>query len=154
MSDTGVILETFSDKKLEARTIERILSIAKPNTVASRFPDLSVVDFILTRNGSAVSLIEIKTRKETVEQIKNYGGLILKHRKLTELQTLATFTNTSTYVIFAFENGEGPIMLCDVMDVTNVQPQPPPERRNYRGLPCDEEHVIFLDWNNHLKRIS
>jgi hypothetical protein len=148
----GVRLETSADMVLEARTIERLLTIASEGTTAERLPPMSAVDFILIREGTATALIEVKTRKETVERIRSYGGLMLKHKKLTELQTLSALMNIPTFVVFAFENAEGPLLVCDPTKITDPNPVAPPVRRNYRGLACDEDLVVFLDWEKDLRR--
>jgi hypothetical protein len=152
-ADVGVRLETSADMVLEARTIERLLTIASEGTSADRLPPMSAVDFILIRGGTATGLVEVKTRKESLERIKSYGGLMLKHKKLTELQTLSSLMNIPTFVVFAFENAEGPLLVCDPRQITDAQPVAPPTRRNYRGLACDEDPVIFLDWEKDLRRV-
>jgi hypothetical protein len=148
----GVRLETEADMILELRTIERLLTRASDKTTAQRLPPMSAVDFILVREGNATGLIEVKTRKETVERIKSYGGLMLKHKKLTELQTLANLMNIPTFVVFSFENAEGALLVCDPVKITDRQPVAPPVRRNFRGLACDDDPVIFLDWEKDLQR--
>ena len=149
----GVRLETSADMMLEARTIQRLLTIASDGTTADRLPPMSAVDFILIRGGTATGLIEVKTRKENLERIKSYGGLMLKHKKLTELQTLSSLMNIPTFVVFAFENAEGPLLVCDPTKITDPVPGPPPVRRNFRGLACDEDPVVFLDWEKDLRRV-
>lgn len=150
---SGVILETDTDRGLERRTIERILSIAQPGTKALQMPALSAVDYLLLRDDTATMALEIKTRKESVEQIRSYGGLMLKHRKAVELQTIGTLTQLQVLCVFAFDNAEGPILICDPSTLTDLEPAPPPRRRNYRGLACDEELVLYLDWDRHLMRV-
>jgi hypothetical protein len=149
----GVRLETSNDMVLEARTIERLLTIASEGTYVARLPSMSAVDFILINSGNATTLIEVKTRKETLEQIKSYGGLMLKHKKLIELQTLSALMNITTYVVFAFENAEGALLVCDPTKITDPKPVAPPVRRNFRGLACDDDPVIFLDWEKDLRRV-
>lgn len=134
--------------------MERILIVAQPDTTAMKLPPLSPVDYLLGRDSQITAGIEIKTRKETVEQVQSYGGLMLKHRKLVEMQTLASLLRTRCHVAFCFENAEGPILLADVDLITDLQPETPPDRRNYRGLSCDEEPVVYLDWTRHLRRIT
>lgn len=149
----GVKLETTADIILEARTIHRLLTIASEGTSAERLPVMSAVDFILIRDGLATGLIEVKTRKESLERIQSYGGLMLKHKKLTELQTLSSLLNISTFVVFAFDNAEGPLLLCDSTKIINPDPVTPPVRRNFRGLACDEDPVVMLDWEKDLRRV-
>jgi len=133
--------------------MERLLTIATDGTYAGRLPSMSAVDFVLIKEGNATGLIEVKTRKETLEQIKSYGGLMLKHKKLIELQALSSLMNITTFVVFAFENAEGPLLICDPMKIRNLEPLPPPVRRNFRGLECDLDLVVFLDWDKDLRRV-
>lgn len=150
---SGVILETDTDRSVETATIRRILTIATTGSIAIRLPALSAVDYALIRDGIVTAMIEIKTRKESVEHISGYGGLMLKHRKVVELQNLGTYLQVPVIVAFAFDNGTGPILICDPSTLTDVEPMPPPRRRNYRGLACDEEPVVYLDWTRHLRRV-
>ena len=151
---SGVILETDTDRTLEQATIDRILSIATAGTTAVQLPPLSAVDYLLIKDGTATVGIEIKTRKESVDQIRGYGGLMLKHRKVLELQQISTLLQIRVIVVFAFDNATGPILICEPATLTDLEPETPPRRRNYRGLPCDEEPVVYLDWTKHLRRIA
>lgn len=150
----GVILETDDDRNLEKITIRRILEISSYGTTAVQLPPLSAVDYLLVKEGKATHGIEIKTRKETVEQIRGYGGLMLKHRKVLELQQISNLMQIFAICVFSFENAQGPIYICDVPSISGLEPQTPPRRRNFRGLACDEEPVVFLDWDKHLRRIA
>lgn len=149
----GVILETDADRELELVTIRRLLGIAKSGSTAVQLPLLSAVDYLIQRDGVVTAGIEIKTRKETVEKIQSYGGLMLKHRKFLELRELSTLLQAPMFVAFAFENGNGPILTVEPMKIHDPEPVIPPPRKNFRGLPCDEEPVIFLDWSRDLTRL-
>ena len=149
----GVILETDQDRNFEKTTIRRLLEISAYGSSAIQLPPLSVVDYLLVKEEKVTHAIEIKTRKETAEQVRSYGGLMLKHRKVLELQQIKNLMQIHAVVVFAFENGQGEVHLCDVTTITGLEPQTPPRRRNYRGLACDEEPVVFLEWNNHVRRV-
>ena len=147
-------LETETDKFREDGVIDRIVRFMGPPSQAHRLPQFSLADFIITNRGVAVALIELKIRKETVEQIKGYGGLMLKHRKVTDLNALAEMTKMHTFVMFAFENGTGPILVTQPHLIKDLPPEDPPRRRNYRGLATDEEPVVYLDWDQHLRQVD
>jgi hypothetical protein len=151
--NVGVILETDADRSLEKATIERILTIASEGTFAIQLPPLSAVDYLLVKDHTATHALEIKTRKESAAQVRGYGGLMLKHRKVLELQQIKNLMQVFTIVVFAFENARGEIYICDVATITGLEPQAPPRRRNYRGLACDEEPVVFLEWDTHVRRV-
>lgn len=148
----SVTLETNVDKILEHRVIERI-EAANWSMQAIEMPPFSVVDYCLTRAGDICALLEVKVRKPTIETVKGYGGLMLKERKITELNQLSDLLRLPSFVAFAFEQGEGPILLCDVRRLTGLPAVEPPERRNYRGLECDQDPVVMLDWDKHLSRL-
>ena len=150
---SGVILETDDDRRLEQRTIDRLLTISSYGSSAIRLPALSAVDYVIIRKSRVTTAVEIKTRKESVDQIRSYGGLMLKHRKLLELQTIGTLLQVPVICAFAFDNAEGEIYLAYPDKLTGLEPQEPPRRRNYRGLACDEEPVVYLDWKTHLWRV-
>lgn len=148
----NVILETDSDRVLERRTMQRIVEGAKREITPVKLPPLAAIDYYVYVDDSITAGVEIKTRKESMERIRSYGGLMLKHRKISELQTLSNLTQVPMIFAFAFENGEGPIMLADAKLLTGLEPVSPPARRNYRGLACDDELVVYLDWDRHLER--
>jgi len=139
------ILQTELDAELELRAIQRFSEAFDYYPV--KMPDLSAIDYFVAHEAKLVAGIEIKTRKESPERIKQYGKLILKWRKYQELKLLSELTNIPTYVLFAFENAEGQLALLDIRHLTNPIPQQPPVRRNYRGLACDEEPVVYFDWD-------
>lgn len=142
------ILQTNLDAELELRAIQRLCS--EYNYYPVKMPDLSAIDYFVSFEGNLVAGIEIKTRKESPEQIKRYGKLILKWRKYQELKQISELTQLPTYVLFAFDNAEGQLALLDIRHLKDPKPETPPVRRNYRGLACDEEPVIYFDWDNLL----
>lgn len=148
-----IVLETDTDRGLERTAIDRIIASVPPGVHAIPLPPMSAIDYMLARD-TITAGIEIKTRKETVEQVRGYGGLMLKHRKLVEMQQIATLLRAPCYVAFCFENARGPILILDVSTVTDPTPHTPPPRRNFRGLACDEEPVVYLDWDLDLRRIA
>lgn len=150
---SGVILETDADRSLERRTIERLMITMWYDSRPVQMPPLSAIDYIIEVDGRARLGLEIKTRKESVDQIRSYGGLMLKHRKLVELQTIGNLLQLPINCVFAFDNAEGQIHIAYPDKLTGLEPQAPPRRRNYRGLACDEEPVVYLDWKTHLWRV-
>jgi hypothetical protein len=116
-------------------------------------PQLSCVDYMLARNGQARALIEIKSRKGTADSVRAFGGLILKERKHEELAAIARLMRLRAVVVFAFENGYGDLYSYDTDNTEGLIATVPPRRNNFRGLPCDEELVFMLDWDDHLTHI-
>jgi hypothetical protein len=139
------ILQTDLDAQLEKRAIDRLSRVYDRTPI--KLPDLSAMDYLLADGDKLVAGIEIKTRKESPEQIKQYGNLILKWRKYEELKLISQILNIPTFVLFAFENAEGELALLNIANLIDPIAQTPPVRRNYRGLACDEEAVIYFDWN-------
>lgn len=142
------ILQTELDEQLELRAIQRFSEAFDYYPV--KMPELSVIDYFVATEGKLAAGIEVKTRKESPEQIKQYGKLILKYRKYEELKLISELTNIPTYVLFAFENAEGQLALLDIRHLTSPKPETPPVRCNFRGLACDEEPVIYFDWDTLL----
>lgn len=147
----NVILETDNDRALEDRVIAWLAGTFK--AVPLRAPQLSFIDAFFAREGVLVAAMEIKTRKEPMEKVQAYGGLMLKERKLLELQALQRLMRLPTFIVFAFRNGLGEILLANVEHVHGLEAVVPPPRRNYRGLACDEDPVVYLDWDRHLSRV-
>lgn len=139
-----IILETPKDKSLERRAVGRFTSIT--TTEAIEMPRMSAVDYLIKDFGEVAAGLEVKTRKETPQVVMGYGGLILKNRKYLELKQIGELLNLPMYVLFAFENSEGDLLLLNVNSITNPEPRDPPKRKNYRGLATDEELVLFVDW--------
>lgn len=150
----SVRLETDDDRRLEGTAIRRILGHASDDTRVVAMPPFSAIDYLLIRHWQATTGIEIKTRKESVEQVRSYGGLMLKHRKLLEMANLSEMLQIRAIVAFCFDNAEGPILLAEPAKLLNLQPVPPPPRRNYRGLTCDTEPVVYLDWDSDLVNLG
>ena len=142
---SGVTLETLSDREVELRTMMRVRDLC-PDTTFTRFPDKSVVDFALIRG--------VKTRKEEANVVKGYGGLILKQKKREELHALSEAMNVPASVVFSFSNAEGEMWRTIPLVDIDAEPVAPPRRRNDRGLACDEDLVLFLDWDRHIERIA
>lgn len=147
-----VTLETTADKILEDRVIERITS-SRSGMLSWQMPPFSVADYFVTVFGRPSAFLEIKVRKPTVQTVKGYGGLMLKERKIQELSQLSDLLKLPAFVAFAFEQGEGEILLCDVARLRGLPSVQPPDRRNYRGLACDLDPVVMLDWDQHLSRL-
>jgi hypothetical protein len=144
----NAILETALDRDREELTIMRITH--RTGSQAHRLPSFSVADYMITGENTVKSFVELKIRKETEEQVRSYGGIMFKHKKLQALQQLSALTNTPVIIVFAFENGTGTIRGAAASKIPNYTPETPPRRRNYRGLPTDEEPVIYLDWEKDL----
>ena len=141
----NVVLETDKDRDVEEFVMDRMIRDLDIHAKAIRLPRMSACDFFLDYGNLIRVGLEIKTRKESMQTIQGYGGLMLKHRKLLEMQSLARMLAMDILIAFAFENGTGPILIAD--------PVTPPARRNFRGLACDEEPVVYLDWSRHLQRV-
>ena len=148
----NVKLETEWDRHYEEAFMRRFMSGAPDDHRCFRMPDYSVVDYVLTRGEAVRSFMELKIRKEPMEQVKGYGGLMLKHRKITDLHELSEATKAEVWVVFAFDNGEGDVLAAKPHELIDLPLEDPPRRRNYRGLATDEEPVCYLDWDRHLTR--
>ncbi len=149
----NIVLETERDRTVEEFVMDRMVRELTIEARPIRLPRMAACDFLLDYGTEIRVGLEIKSRKEPMEKVRGYGGLMLKHRKLVELQDLSRMLAMSVAVVFAFENGRGPILIAYPFNITDVEPVTPPPRRNYRGLACDEEPVVYLDWDRHLKRI-
>jgi len=137
---------------MEDFVIDRFLASQPAGVQAHRMPNYSMVDFAVTKDGRLWNFLELKIRKETVDKVKSYGGLMLKHRKITDLHNLSELTHADIWVVFAFENGHGDVLATRPHTIMNLPLEDPPRRRNYRGLPTDDEPVCYLDWDLHLTR--
>jgi hypothetical protein len=76
--------------------------------------------------------------------VRQYGGLLLKHRKIDEMRLLISTTRLPATVVFAFENGEGELYGCRIESLPN-KPLQYTGRRD-RNLATDEEPVALLNW--------
>lgn len=144
----SVVLQTVEDATREDRVMERMSGGTYQHF---RLPAMSLVDYLLIRDGQIKYLVEVKVRKEPMHQVRSYGGLMLKHRKVSELDSLSSMLQVPTVILFAFDNGEGAVLVTQPHLLLNHRPEAPPVRRRYRGLACDEEPVIYLDWDRDLK---
>lgn len=149
----SAILETEKDRAAEETVINRLMRLLPDNARSIKAPRLSFLDYLIEQNGEVTAAIEIKTRKQRPEDIRRYGGLMLKERKLLELQQIASLMNVPTYIAFAFEAGFGDVLMAEPAKITNLEAVTPPPRRNYRGLACDLDPVVYLDWDTHLRKV-
>jgi hypothetical protein len=149
-----ITLETETDRTGEQATINRFIERCGPNYQAIGTLPFAIIDYALIHNNRITNYLEIKNRKESRDQVQQYGGLMLKHRKVLELHALAEQMKTPTHVVYGFNSGHGEIWIATVSDLIGLMPQDPPRRRNYRGLACDEEPVIYLDWSLDVKRVA
>jgi hypothetical protein len=149
----GAVLETDRDRAAEGRVIARMVEALPFDAVALKAPRMSFLDYLIACDGEIRMAVEVKTRKQAPDEIRRYGGLMLKERKLLELQQISSLMQVRTYIAFAFSDGEGEVMVAEPALITGLQAVPPPPRRNYRGLACDEDPVVYLDWDSHLRRI-
>lgn len=147
-----VKLETEWDRHYEEAFMRRFMASAPIDHRCFRMPDYSVVDYALTREANIRSFMELKIRKEPMQQVMSYGGLMLKHRKITDLNALREATKTEVWVVFVFDNGEGEVLAAKPEQLLDLPLEDPPRRRNHRGLATDEEPVCYLDWDRHLTR--
>lgn len=136
-------LETQSDKLIEMTVRDR-LEMLDPSLLLVPMPDYSAVDFAVWQDDGLTGWIEVKSRKESADQVARYGGLLLKHRKYVELRTLASLTKLPVFVVFAFESGNGKLLKLDVTKCGNKQIEY--TGRRDRGLATDEEPVVLFNW--------
>ena len=151
-SRVNVTLETEWDRHYEEKFMRRYMSVLPEGMRYFRMPQYSVVDYMIARNYEVRYMMELKIRKETVEKVKSYGGLMLKHRKIVELNALQDAAKTEIWIVFAFDNGEGEVLVTRPNTILDLPLEAPPRRRNYRGLATDEDPVCYLDWDVHLTR--
>lgn len=141
----NITLETDLDRSYERRVVERLRSVDTTPLQYVSMPAYSAVDYLrVDENSRLVDFIEVKTRKESAEQVRTYGGLLLKQRKLEELQAIASMTRVPARVVFAFNNAEGAILAADVSHIQFKTPVL--TGRRDRGLATDEEPVVLLNW--------
>jgi hypothetical protein len=148
----SVVLQTEKDRIVEERAMNRIIA-ARGECWSVRFPEFSLVDYLIggpDDHTVALALLEIKARKESASQVRSYGGLMLKHRKVKELADIEESLKTPVFAVFPFEDGFGDIYFARPSDLLHKKPKDPPIRRNYRGLACDEEPVVYLDWGTEV----
>jgi hypothetical protein len=146
-------LETTTDEQAETLVIERLLPHFPEHSQAVKSPKKAFVDYLVVQDNHLKLALEIKTRKQKPEEIKQYGGLMLKHRKLLELQQLSDLMKIPVFMVYGFEKGFGAILTGNVNNMTGLTPYDPPPRHNYRGLACDLEQVVYLDWDQHLRQV-
>ena len=140
-----IVLETDKDRSAENYTINRL---RKPGTIVYRYPKFAIADYLLCRDEKMICNVELKIRKEPLTTVQGYGGLMVKHRKITELCDLQRKLSVPAYLVFGFQNGTGHVLYLEIPDTNTYPAHEPPRRRNFRDLACDQEPVTYLDWNH------
>ena len=141
MSD--VVLQTATDEERERVVIRRIeLATGWAGHRLGRF---SRADYVMTSGGNVVCVLELKIRKESPQTVRGYGPLWLKERKRDDLLQIAELLRVDVWVVFAFNNGTGPMGIVNArVDGPVVIPA---RRRNFRDLATDQEPVIEVGWD-------
>jgi hypothetical protein len=148
-------LETTSDKDLEAIATERYVNCFSVPLQVVHTLAFSNVDKLAIHNGHAVMAFEIKTRKQSAQQIRQYPeGLLIKARKVEEMQQIARLLNVTARIVFAFDNAHGEIWECQTEKLPELPQHTPKPRSNFRDLACDLDPVCYLQWEQHLKRVA
>ena len=138
-----VVLQTVTDEERERVVIRRI-ELAT-GWVGHRLGRFSRADYVMTSGGNVVCVLELKIRKESPEVVKRYGPLWLKERKRDDLLQIAELLRVDVWVVFAFDNGAGPVGIVNArVDGPVVIPA---RRRNFRDLATDQEPVIEVGWD-------
>ena len=141
-----VVLQTVTDEERERVVIRRVeLATGWAGHRLGRF---SRADYVMTIGGNVVCVLELKIRKESPQTVKAYGPLWLKERKRDDLLRIAELLRVDVWVVFAFNNGTGPVGIVNArVDGPVVIPA---RRRNFRDLATDQEPVIEVGWD-HVK---
>jgi len=153
----AVVLETHDDQLAEEIVADRLQEGWPDFIDLIPAPEMSLIDyFVSNRSGNRITLgLEIRTRKQTDTEVMQYGGLMLKQRKLLEIQQLSRALNMPIYFVFAFDNGNGNIWMANASSIPSDLPaHEPPRRRKYRDVACDTDPVLFLEWNTHVHPVA
>lgn len=144
-------LETATDREAESATIKRI-SEMNTEILWGKYPQFSYIDYVGILNWEVVGFIEVKSRKEAADKVRQYGGLLLKQSKWNELRHAEESFRVPAYAVFSFEGGHG--------EIYRARPALLPDRdgvltgRRDRNLATDLEPVVLIDWDTELERIA
>lgn len=137
----------------ELVVVQRLLETLNDGTVAYRFPPFSFCDYIFCRGDDVVMAVEVKVRKESMLQIKQYPeGLWFRLDKYQKMKAFAEASTVKTFTVFAFDNGVGDLRFCEPSTLTRINPFIPKPRLNGRDAPGDDAPVIGLDWDCDLTK--
>jgi len=152
-------LETTQDLERQQYVMNRVFALYKKHV-----PSLEIemtqkyfgIDYWGYVNGQRRFGFEIKTRKESAQQLQRYPeGLIFRPRTLRECREHAKMLNIRVFIIFAFDSGLGEMWLTEPATYGDLEEHPPKPRRVSRGnLACDLEPMNYLSWTEHLHRIA
>jgi hypothetical protein len=147
-------LQTDTDREREEHVIKRLISLY-PQATAYRMPPFALTDYAIVDDDDLIAFIEVKVRKESAKEIREkYGPLMLKARKVDELIALKESTKAAVVIAFAFNDATGDLYLTAPDHIRHKTGQAPPARKRFRGLPCDNEPVIYLDWDTDLQLVE
>lgn len=146
-------LHTEKDIRTEEIVINRVVELLGGETKWYRFPPFSFCDYILCSGEDVVMAVEVKVRKESMLELKQYPeGLWLRLDKYEKLKAFAESSTVKTIIVFAFNNGEGDLRFCEPQTLTHIKPFTPKPRLNGRDAPGDFAPVIGLDWDLDLTK--
>ena len=101
-------------QEVEQMVADRISTIFKSRELKTG-SETARVDRIFFRDGKAVAIAEIKGRKESIEQLKEWGSLLITADKLTDGQLLSSLLQVPFYVI-AYLKASKAIALFPITD--------------------------------------
>lgn len=152
-----ITLETAADREREKMVIERFIEKSERNLQVLGSTPRSSTDYYLAENGVILYLVDVKTRKESAEDVMKYPkGLMCRERKLVEFRQLAELLNIRSFLVWAFDYGRGDMFIAEPTRIEDeLVGETPPRRKQYRGEIFDDlENVVYLDWTKHLTRVA
>lgn len=96
-----MIYETKRNE-LDERRIANYVSYVY-GVVMCKTPQFAVVDYIALRDNKPVALIEIKSRKQTIEQINSMGGYLISQNKLESMRYLSDLLRLPATLVVRFD---------------------------------------------------
>lgn len=96
-----MIYETQANEAEERRVaayVQTVYDVAMHKT-----PRFAVVDYIATRDGAPVGLVEIKCRSMSIEEVDQRGGYLISLNKLKKMRMLSEMLKVPSVLVVRFD---------------------------------------------------
>jgi hypothetical protein len=97
-----MIYETTADESAERRIAAYVSTVY--GVTMWKTPQFAVVDYIATRDGAPVGLVEIKCRSMSIEEIDARGGYLISLNKLKKMRMLSEMLKIPSVLVVKFKD--------------------------------------------------
>lgn len=97
-----MIYETQANEAEERRVAAYVQTVY--DVEMQKTAQFAVVDYVATRNGAVVGLVEIKCRNMSIEEVDARGGYLISLNKLNKMRVLSDMLSAPAVLVVKFKD--------------------------------------------------